>query len=39
MDPKKKERFAELVGLGAAQPEAAQGIGVHVPGHRFDQRR
>jgi len=21
MDPKKKERFAELVGLGAAQPD------------------
>jgi hypothetical protein len=31
IDPKEKERFAELVGLGCTQHEAGQGVGVHAP--------
>ena len=31
IDPKKKERFAELVVLGVTQPKAAKAIGLHAP--------
>jgi hypothetical protein len=31
IDPKTKERYAELVGLGCRQHEAAQGVGVQAP--------
>jgi hypothetical protein len=31
IDPKKKERFAELVGLGCTQHDAGQSVGVQAP--------
>jgi hypothetical protein len=31
IDPKRKARFAELIGLGRSPAEAAQAVGVHGP--------
>jgi hypothetical protein len=32
IDPKAKERFAELHGLGCTQHESARAVGLHTPG-------